>query len=268
MGSLHALELVAGARFWKHWLEEPLGSADTVGRVHALLDAGTLRQGIHRLYDRLKRNKALPDRRGVAVAVLDGRESHAGYLRHCPACLQRTVHFEEADRAQFHHRQVTVMLLPGAPPGREPVRLLLDQEPQRAGEDEVATAARLLDRVIGAYPRAFDLLPADALYGIAPQEGSCRSRQCRWWEDFPDLLSWPQVSAPARVLRSLETRSARRRIDRQDSPQTSDWIWVTTLPPTQVPTERAIRLGRTQAFWASLIAAELYAEVIPSSLSP
>jgi hypothetical protein len=28
-------------------------------------------------------------------------------------------------------------LLPGAPPGREPVRLLLDQELQRPGEDEV-----------------------------------------------------------------------------------------------------------------------------------
>ncbi len=77
---------------------------------------------------------------------------------------------------------------------------------------------------------------------LAPQKGSYRSRQCLWW-DFPDLLSWPQVNAPVRVLRSLETHSVRRQIDRKDSPQTSDSIWVTTLPPTQVPTERAIRLG-------------------------
>ena len=363
MGSLNALELVAGARFWKSWLGEATCSADTVGRVYALLQADGLRQGIHHIYDRLKRNKALPDFQGMAVAVLDGHESHASYRRHCPGCLQRTVHTEGGDRIQFYHRQVTLMLLPGAPPGRPPIRLLLDQEPQRPGEDEVATALRLLARVIAAYPRAFDLLLADALYGaapffnfllarrkhalvvlkderrnlyqdvaglfdrVAPHRGCYRSRQCLWW-DFPDLLSWPQVDAPVRVLRSLETYSVRRQLDQQDSPQTSDWIWVTTLPSTQVSTERAIRFGhrrwdienygfnelvnewhadhvykhdphamecfllvaflaynifhafvalnlksparsgKTQAFWARLIAAELYAGVIPTSRPP
>ena len=148
IGSLNALELAAGSRFWKTWLGEPAGSADTVGRVHALLDPDGLRQGIHHIYDCLKRNKALPDFQGMAVAVLDGHESHASYLRHCSGCLQRTIHFETGDRVQFYHRQVTLMLLPHAPRGRNPVRLLLDHEPQRAGEDEVATALRLLARVI------------------------------------------------------------------------------------------------------------------------
>lgn len=278
MGSLNALELVAGARFWKKWLGEPTCSADTIGRVHTLLDADGLRQGIHHIYGRLKRNKALPDIQGMAVAVVDGHESHASYLRHCTGCLQRTIHFETGDRIQFYHRQVTLMLLPGARPGREPVRLLLDHEPQRAGEDEVATALRLLERVIPAYPRAFDLVLADALYGTAPffnfllarhkhvlvvlkderrnlyqdveglfervvpQQGCYRSRQCLWW-DFPDLLSWAQVNAPVRVLRSLETYSVRRQLDKQDCIQTSDWIWVTTLSITQVSTERAVRFG-------------------------
>ena len=278
MGSLNALELVAGARFWKKWLGEPTCSADTIGRVHTLLDADGLRQGIHHIYGRLKRNKALPDIQGMAVAVVDGHESHASYLRHCTGCLQRTIHFETGDRIQFYHRQVTLMLLPGAPPGREPVRLLLDHEPQRAGEDEVATALRLLERVIPAYPRAFDLVLADALYGTAPffnfllarhkhvlvvlkderrnlyqdveglfervvpQPGCYGSRQCLWW-DFPDLLSWAQVNAPVRVLRSLETYSVRRQLDKQDCIQTSDWIWVTTLSITQVSTERAVRFG-------------------------
>lgn len=363
MGSLNALELVAGARFWKKWLGEPTCSADTIGRVHALLDADGLRQGIHHLYDRLKRNKALPDFQGMAAAVLDGHESHASYLRHCSGCLQRTIHFATGDRVQFYHRQVTLMLLPDAPQGRKPVRLLLDHEPQRPGEDEVATALRLLARVIPAYPRAFDLLLADALYGtapffnfliarrkhalvvlkddrrnlyqdvaglfdrVAPKPGTYRSRQCSWW-DFPDLVSWPQVNAPMRVVRSLETYSVRRQIGKKDSAQTSDWIWVTTLPSTQVSAERVVRFGhqrwdvenhgfnelvnqwhadhvfkhdscaiecfllvaflaynifhaflalnlkpdlrkgRTQTFWAKLIAAELYAEVLPASLSP
>jgi len=143
-------------------------SADTLGRVHALLDADGLRQGIHQVYERLKRNKALPDLYGLAVVVLDGHENHASYLRHCSGCLERTIHGEKGDRTQFYHRQVTLLLLPGAPPGREAVRLLLNQEPQRPGEDEVQTALRLLARVIPAYPRAFTLVLTDALYAQAP----------------------------------------------------------------------------------------------------
>ena len=168
LGSLHAWELTARARFWKQWLGQATCSADTLGRVHALTDADGLRQGIHHIYTCLKRNKALPDVQGLAVAVLDGHESHASYLRHCSGCLQRTIQIAGVDRLQFYHRQVTLLLLPGAPPGRDPVRLLLDHEPQRVGEDEVATALRLLDRVIGAYRRAFDLVLADALYATAP----------------------------------------------------------------------------------------------------
>ena len=278
MGSLNALELVARARFWKNWLGEPVCSADTVGRVHALLDAARLREGIHLVYERLKRNKALPDIHGLGVVVLDGHESHASYLRHCPGCLQRTIHCEGGDRIQFYHRQVTLLLLPGAPPGHPAVRLLLDHEPQQPGENEVETALRLLARVIPAYPRAFDLVLADALYAqapffnflldrgkdalvvlkderrdlhqdvtglfnhVGPRPGCYRSRQCSWW-DLPDLLSWPQVKTPVRVIRSLETYSVRRQLDQRDDPQSSDWIWVTTLSAAQVPVERVVQLG-------------------------
>jgi hypothetical protein len=164
MGSLNALELTAHSRFFRDWFGGPVCSADSLGRVNALMDAAGLRRGIHHIYDQLKRNKALPDNHGIAVAVLDGHESHASYLRHCAGCLQRTVHAGKTERTQFYHRQVTLMLLPGVRPGREHIRLLLDHEPQRAGEGDVATTLRLLERVIGAYPRAFDLALADALY--------------------------------------------------------------------------------------------------------
>ena len=56
------------------------------------------------------------------------------------------------------------MLLPAASPGRPPLRLLLDQEPQRPGEDEVQTALRLL--------RAFWRVTR-ALYAVAPFLTSC-----------------------------------------------------------------------------------------------
>lgn len=278
MGSLNALELTSRSSFFHRWLGGSVASADSIGRVFALVDADGLRQGIHHIYDRLKRNKALPDHQGIGIAVLDGHESHASYLRHCPGCLERTIHTGNCDRTQFYHRQVTLMLLPGARPGCEPVRLLLDHEPQRAEEGEVATALRLLERVIAAYPRGFDLVLADALYATAPffnfllahdkhalvvlknekrnlyrdvaglfesvppKDGAFRSRQCSWW-DFPDLLSWPQVKTPVRVIRSLETYSVCRQLDQRQETQTSDWIWVTTLPVQQVPTGRAVIFG-------------------------
>jgi len=43
-------------------------------------------------------------------------------------------------------------------------RFNLDAEQQLPGEDEVACAIRLLDRVVAKYPRAFDVVIADALY--------------------------------------------------------------------------------------------------------
>lgn len=278
MGSLNALELAAHSSFFRRWLGQPVCSADSVGRVTALMDAEGLRRSLHHIYDRLKRNKALPDQRGLAVAVLDGHESHASYRRHCSGCLERTLRSGNTERTQYYHRQVTLMLLPAARPGCDPLRLLLDLEPQSAGEDEVSAALRLLKRVIGAYPRGFDLVLADALYSTAPVfnfllargkhvltvlkddrrnlyqdatalfaafppvEGSFRSRKCLWW-DFPGLLSWPQVNAPVRVIRSRETRTVRRQLDGKHELLTSDWIWVTTLAAAAVPTERAVGLG-------------------------
>lgn len=278
MGSLNALEMSGASRFWKRWLGRPMPSAETMGDVHSKMDAGTLREAIHRVYGRLKRNKALPDDRGISLAIVDGHESHASYRRHCPGCLERTVHSGPGDRVQYYHRQVTLLLVTGAPPGRPPLRMPLDHEPQRPGEDEVATALRLLERVLVLYPRAFDLVLADALYArapffnfllehrkhglvvlkderrnlyrdvaglfdsVPPVRGTFRSRDCLWW-DFPDLVSWPEVKVPVRVVRSLETCSVRRQLDQRDELQTSDWVWVTTLPPSQVSLKRAVGFG-------------------------
>ena len=253
-------------------------SAETMGSVHSKMDAGTLREAIHQVYGCLKRNKALPDNRGISVAIVDGHESHASYRRHCSGCLERTIHSEQGDRIQYYHRQVTLLLVTGAPLGRPPLRIPLDHEPQLPNEDEVATAMRLLKRVLVLYPRAFDLVLADALYAraaffnfllehrkyvlvvlkderrnlyqdaaglfdsVPPVPGTFRSRDCRWW-DLCDLVSWPEVKVPLRVIRSLETYSVRRQLNHTDEPQTSDWVWVTTLPAAQVPVERAVGFG-------------------------
>jgi len=278
LGSLNALELTAHSRFFQRWLSEPLCSADSVGRIVALMEPASIRAEMHSVYSRLKRNKALPDQHGLGVAVLDGHESHASYRRHCSGCLERTIGKDAAARTQYYHRQVALMLLPAARPGQVALRLLLDHEPQRSGETEVAASLRLLERVLAAYPRAFDVVLADALYSTAPVfnfflahgkhiltvlkddrrnlyqdataqfaalppvEGSLGSRTCLWW-DLPGLLSWPQVNAPVRVIRSVESHSVRRQLDGKRETLTSDWVWVTTLPRDSVPTARAAALG-------------------------
>lgn len=278
LGSLNALETISTARFWKRWLGGAMISADTMGRVHAAIEAGQLRDSLHQVYSRLKRNKALPLNLGLDVAVLDGHEQHASYRRHCSGCRQRTVNTEQGERTQYYHRQVTLMLLPGTRTGRKPLHVLLDCEPMLPDEDEVACAMRLLTRVLAAYPRAFDLVLADALYTTAPflnflidrgkhalvvlkderrnlyqdvaglfaslqpQRAERRGRDCQWW-DVADLVSWPQVKAPLRVVRSLETYSVRRQLDRTLTQETSDWVWVTTLPLQQTPTARIVAWG-------------------------
>ena len=267
--------MTQAAKFWKAWLGGPLCSADSLGRVVAGMDAATLRQGIHHVYERLKRNKALPDLHGLAVAVLDGHETSASYLRCCDGCLKRTTN---SGQTQFYHRNVTLMLLCGSPPGRPAVRLLLDLEPQRAGEGELPTALRLLERVLASYPRAFDVLLADALYAVAPflnfllshgkdglvvlkderrdayqdaaglwtqqppQLGSCDSRSCRWW-DIPDLRSWPEVNGATRVVRSEESWTVKAQLTKEETSQTATWVWLTTLSVVQARTEQIVRLA-------------------------
>jgi len=275
LGSLNALELTRSAKFWNAWLGRRLCSADSVGRIVAHLDADTLRQGIHHVYERLKRNKALPDLHGLGVAVLDGHESSASYRRCCAGCLQRST---PSGETQFYHRNVTLMLLAGSPPDRPAVRLLLDAEPQRAGEGELTTALRLLERVLAVYPRAFEVVLADALYAVAPflnfllahgkdalvvlkderrdayqdaaglwsqlapQPGNYDARSCQWW-DLPDLRSWPEVKGPTRVVRSEESWTVKSQLTKEVTPQTASWVWLTTLTVARVRTEQIVRLA-------------------------
>ena len=122
---------------------------------------------------------------------------------------------------------------------------LVDAEPQKAGEDELAAAIRLVNRVVQNYPRAFDIVAGDALYAQAPffefvlelgkdvlavlkderrnllqdaeglftqieptrtEDGA--KQRCSW--DAEGFRSWPSLDRPVRVVRSLETTTVRR----------------------------------------------------------
>ena len=275
-GSLNALNQTRSSRFWKRYLGGALPSADTMGRVVALVDSEDLRALHHHLYFRLKRIKALePPAHGLMVAVLDGHESHATFRRHCLGCLQRTIHTAEGDRIQYYHRYVVLQLV-----GRD-AYLMLDAEPIQPGEDEVAAALRLLDRVLPAYPRAFEVLLGDALYADSrffnyaldhgkdalavlkderrdllrdayalfgqtpPLDLPATNGRIQAW-DIEGFTTWPQVRKPVRVVRSLEHRTVRRQLTGDLEEQPSDWIWVTTPPKARAGSAAVIRMGHSR----------------------
>lgn len=276
LGSLNALGQTRSHSWWQHRLGRALPSPDTIGRVAGLIELDDVRALGRHIYTGLKRGKALnPPAHGWLMAVLDGHEVHASYKRHCPGCLERTIHGKRGDRIQYYHRVVSVSLV------TRDLRVLLDAEPVKAGEDEIATALRLLDRVVQAYPRAFDLVSGDGLYtdprffhwalahgkhALAVLKDERRDllqdaqqlfesmapttvreetvlREC--W-DLEGFRTWPQAGVPVRVVRSRETRAVRRQLDKQVHQEVSQWYWVTTLPTRQAPTGAVIHLGHAR----------------------
>jgi hypothetical protein len=277
MGSLNALEQTADNSFWRKWLASTLPSADVMGVVFSSINCNTLREILRRLYSRLKRNKALhpPFCDNLFALVIDGHECSASYLRCCDNCLQRQLKTSKGNRIQYYHRHVMAILLSKDFP------LLLDLELQMPGEDEVAAATRLLQRIFLNYPRAFDVVVADGLYARAPffkaviahskhviavlkddrrdlmqdamgifhQEqpvvfqNNSVPRQC--W-DIEGFKSWTSFGQEVRVVRSIETTTVCRQRSGAKEDCISEWMWVTTLPKQIVPTETFVRIGHAR----------------------
>jgi len=268
MGSFNAVEQTKKCSVWKKEHDEVLPSADTIGNVVARIDLTALRSAIKHVYSRLKRNKSLrpllPN--GGFAVILDGHESSASFKQCCCGCLHRKVETSSGTFIQFYHRHVMAVLL-----CRDFV-LLLDLEMQRPGEDEVAAASRLFERLCREYPRAFDMVVADGLYARAPffklvsaqgkdaiavlkddrrdllqdaialfkQEEPVvfrNGRLTRFCWDIEGFTSWVQLGTAVRIVRSWETKPVRRHMTGQEEWRESDWVWATTVPKARLETE-------------------------------
>ena len=120
------------------------------------------------------------------------------------------------------------------------LEIFLDCEPQKPGEDEVATALRLITRVLVNFPRAFDVVLADAIYTdprffsllrehdkdvltvlkenqpallaeartlselMAPTVVSDKPKKIECW-DMEGFSPWPQIEESMRIVRTRET---------------------------------------------------------------
>lgn len=272
MGSLNILEQDKKNSFWKKWLEGDMGSADTMGRVFEGIELEGIRIGNHHVYNKLKRNKAFKDKGKYNALIVDGHECNASYLRHCPGCLERTIHTQKGDKIQYYHRYVLAMI------PFEKFPFIVDIEEQRKGEDEVAAAVRLIKRILKDYPRAFDIVAADGLYlrsnffkllldkgkeviavlkderrdlikdarGLFEQEKgfveiSGNVKREMW--DIEDFTSWDSFQGKVRVVRSLETKTIRRQLTGEEESETADWIWATTLSQEKASTKEIVGIG-------------------------
>jgi hypothetical protein len=278
LGSLNAFEQLKRSRKLLEFMGASLPSADTLGRVFNLINPDTIRAVNHRIYECLKRNKALlPPWHGLMALAVDGHESHATYKRCCEGCLTREVGAGDNKRIQYYHRNVTAQLISGG------IRFLLDAEPQLPGEDEVAAAIRLLKRVIANYPRAFDVVVADALYAksnffnfliehkkdvIVVLKANCpellddatrffsgkpptsvwndRKRDLECWDEN-SFQSGPQINKSMRVVKSQETKApVCRQLNGTVEIETTTWMWMTTLSPYRASTQAVVALGHSR----------------------
>ena len=277
LGSLHAVVGTRPSRFWRKYLQgRCVPSDDTLARVAGAMAPDELRAIHHSMYEALKRNKALALHvAGCAIGIIDGHETTASYHRDCPECRRRKVQTRHGEVIQFYHRYVAFHLV------SRDIDLLLDAEPQYPGEDEVAASTRLINRVIDTYPRAFDLVLADGLYAqagffrtvrkrgkhvmavlkderrelIQDVRGLCEihppvtqslSNGDRLIWDFEDITSWQDYDEPVRVIRCLETTRRRKQRDGGVQQTTTDWLWVTTISRSALPTRSGVKAGRSR----------------------
>lgn len=277
LGSLNALEHLKDRSAWRKYTGGKLPSADSLGRIFDLVNSDTLRAINRAFYQHLKRNKALlPPEHGLMALIVDGHESHASYKRHCDGCLSREIGPDDNKRTQYYHRNVTALLT------ARDYCFLLDAEPQMPGEWEVACAIRLLERVLKDYPRAFDVVVADALYanspffnfllehnkdviavlkdeqrdllqhaqiffaGVAPSvQYTANGINIKAW-DGSGFVSWPQVNQQVRVVATEEARRITRQLDGKTEVLHSSWMWVSTLSSLRAHAKVVVQLGHSR----------------------
>lgn len=271
-GALNGLEEVlrdsARRSKWAHVLGDGPPSADAMGYFAERVDCDSLRRVQHEIYTRLQRNHHIAQFRigGWSALALDGHELFASYELSCEKCRTRTTKTKKGIRTQYYHSIVAAHLVGG------PIPLLLDAEPMRPGEDEIAAACRLLERVQKQYPKAYDVVTADAVYFdpriistlrrhdkhliavlkenhpalLAEARSLCRAvepfrynegkNEYAWW-DISHVLTASSADDPVRVVRSQETKPSKTQI------LTSDWFWITTFLKEQATTQAVWRIG-------------------------
>lgn len=150
--SFNALVQLRAASALNRWLgTRTLPSAKELAIVSEITDPTPLRDCLGFVMHRLRHNKVLEPRHGLMLAAIDGHETNWSYKRCHAQSLQRELTLN-GEKVVHYYDRFTVFQIIGAD-----FYFLLDLEPVLPGEDEVASAMRLLARVLARYPRCFDV---------------------------------------------------------------------------------------------------------------
>ncbi len=170
--SLNRLEPKLKTRRFKHLIgskRPQVASADAISYSLDRFQHNPLWDGLVGVNKTFKRNKVFSrGDGGVVAAGVDGVELFKSKSRCCPECLTRTVREKQPDGTtskvtEYYHRAVEAQVLGAFP------HALLGSQLQRPGEDEVACASRVIEKIVEEYgPRFVNLWVVDAAYAEAP----------------------------------------------------------------------------------------------------
>ena len=195
IGSLHQLEEETKLPQWQRWVGYPERiSHDALGYASNRMDPEQLRRAGVFINKRLKRGKSFEESKthGLLVVSLDANEQFCSDHRCCKDCLSREVVCKDAQgkevtKTQYYHKQVYAQL------SGPRLSVILDTEPMRQGEEECATALRLLRRMREKYgPRFFDVVVVDAWYTNGP-----------FLKTVVEELGWPVVAVLKQERRDI-----------------------------------------------------------------
>jgi hypothetical protein len=207
---------------WQRWVGyKDQISHDTFGYVSERMVPDQLRRAAGWINRKLKRGKAFEANKinGLLAVSLDANEQFCSDHRCCADCLSREITCKDArgkefTKTQYYHKQVYAQL------SESQLSVILDFEPMRPGEEECATALRLLRRMRQKYGlRFFDVVVVDSWYTNGP-----------FLKTVVEELGWPVIA----VLKQ----------ERYEIYQE-----VLALTRGQKPTQRVERDGRRVEIW-------------------
>jgi hypothetical protein len=180
---------------WQRWVGyHNRISHDALGYGSERMNPEHLRRAGVFINRKLKRGKSFEESKmhGLLAMSLDANEQFHSDHRCCEECLRREVLYKDAQgnpikKTQYYHKQVYAQL------SGPRLSVILDTEPMRQGEEECATALRLLRRMRKMYgPRFFDLVVVDSWYTNGP-----------FLKTVVEELGWPVVAVLKQERRDL-----------------------------------------------------------------
>lgn len=196
--------------------------------------------------------------------------------RKWPGFCERKHETVNGEQSEYYYRMTACNLL------NTQIDLPLDTEPILPGENEVASAKRMIERLCNNYTRFFDVIVADALYMEGPFINFCvdsgkdviivlknnypsliedarglfsqvepdiwqiDGRTIRVWD--LDGFATDTIDAPLRVLHAVETYTEKVKKDGQiiEREVTKSWWWATTIPQLRLTAKDLWKLGHSR----------------------